>query len=179
MSTRKVSTRKLILCAASLLLAVAAARADGPGLGKPIDPADLAPWDIHIMPDGTGLPQGSGTSAQGAPVFAERCAVCHGENGKGGQSAPLVGGPPRASLDGGKTIPNYWPYATTLFDFIRRAMPYHQPKSLTDNEVYAVTAYILALNKLIGENDVINAQTLPKVQMPNRDNFIIRFPDRI
>src|SRR5262245_10304773 len=90
-----------------------------------------------------------------------------------------LGGPPRASLDGGKTITNYWPHATTLFDFIRRAMPYQAPKSLTDNEVYAVTAYILALNKLIGENDVVDAQSLPKVKMPNRENFIIRFPDRI
>src|SRR5436190_898043 len=153
--------------------------ADGPGLGKDISPSDLAPWDIHIMPDGTGLPPGSGTSAQGAPIYAQKCAACHGEAGKGGHSAALVGGPPRASLDGGKTIPNYWPYSTTLFDFIRRAMPYQAPKSLTDNEVYAVTAYILALNKLIGEGDVIDAQSLPKVQMPNRDNFIIRFPDRI
>jgi cytochrome c len=172
-------TRKFLLGAAALVFAVAAARADGPGLGKDVSPSDLAPWDIHIMPDGTGLPPGSGTSAQGAPIYAQKCAACHGESGKGGHSAALVGGPPRASLDGGKTIPNYWPYSTTLFDFIRRAMPFQQPKSLTDNEVYAVTAYILALNKLIGENDVINAQTLPKVQMPNRDNFIIRFPDRI
>ena len=173
-----MSMRRLLLCAAALLVA-AAARADGPGLGKPISPEDLAPWDIHIMPDGTGLPPGSGTSAQGATVYAERCAVCHGEGGKGGLAAALVGGPPHASLDGGKTIPNYWPYATTLFDFIRRAMPYQQPKSLSDTEVYAVTAYILAINKLIGESDVIDAKTLPKVQMPNRDNFIIRFPDRI
>jgi mono/diheme cytochrome c family protein len=174
-----MSMRKLFLCAAALTLTAMAARADGPGLGKPITPQELAPWDIHIMPDGTGLPPGSGTSAQGAPIYAQKCAACHGEGGKGGTSAGVVGGPPRASLDGGKTIANYWPHATTLFDFIRRAMPYQAPKSLTDNEVYALTAYILALNKLIGENDVVNAQTLPKVQMPNRDNFIIRFPDRI
>jgi S-disulfanyl-L-cysteine oxidoreductase SoxD len=174
-----MSMRKLFLCAAALTLTTMAARADGPGLGKPITPQELAPWDIHVMPDGTGLPPGSGTSAQGAPIYAQKCAACHGENGKGGTNAAVVGGPPRASLDGGKTITNYWPHATTLFDFIRRAMPYQAPKSLTDNEVYALTAYILALNKLIGENDVVNAQTLPKVQMPNRDNFIIRFPDRI
>jgi cytochrome c len=176
-----MSTHKLPLCAAALALAVAAgaAFAEGPGLGKPITPQELAPWDIHIMPDGTGLPPGSGTAAQGAPIFAQKCALCHGEEGKGGQSAALVGGPPRATLDGGKTIANYWPYSTTLFDFIRRSMPFQQPGSLTAQEVYALSAYLLAANKLIGANDVMDAQTLPKVKMPNRDNFITRFPDRI
>jgi cytochrome c len=176
-----MSTHRLPLCAVALALLVSTggAGADGPGLGKPITPQELAPWDIHIMPDGTGLPPGSGTSAQGAPIFAQKCALCHGENGKGGQSAALVGGPPRANLDGGKTIANYWPYSTTLFDFIRRSMPFQQPGSLTAQEVYALSAYLLAANKLIGENDAMNAQTLPKVKMPNVDNFIIRFPDRI
>jgi cytochrome c len=178
MSTRNVWLGALALVFASSAFA-SSASAETPGLGKPITSQELAPWDIHIMPDGTGLPAGSGTSAQGAPIFAQKCAPCHGEGAKGGQSAALVGGPPRASLDGGKTIANYWPYSTTLFDFIRRAMPYQAPKSLTDNEVYAVTAYILALNKLIGESDVVDAQSLPKVKMPNRENFIIRFPDRI
>src|SRR3954469_10785071 len=162
-------THKLGAVSLALAFGAATAWAETPGLGKPITPAEIAPWDIHIMPDGTGLPPGSGTSAQGASIFAQKCAACHGEGAKGGQSAALVGGPPRASLDGGKTIANYWPHATTLFDFIRRAMPYQAPKSLTDNEVYAVTAYILALNKLIGENDVLDAQSLPKVKMPNRE----------
>lgn len=161
------------------VLAATAASAEGPGLGKPISQADLAPWDINILPDGTNLPPGSGKAADGAKIFAEKCALCHGENGKGGVAARLIGGPPKASLDGGKTIPNFWPYATTLFDFIRRAMPFTQPRSLTDQEVYALCAYLLAANKLIGENDEINAVTLPKVQMPNRDNFVVRFPDRI
>ncbi len=177
-----MSTRKLPLGAVSLVLALGAgaALAEGPNLGKPISPAELAPWDITIMPDGAGLPAGSGTPAQGAPIYAQKCAACHGENGRGGGiAAGVIGGPPRASLDGGKTIPNFWPYATTVFDFIRRAMPYQQPGSLTNQEVYALTAYILAGNKLIGENDVMDAQTLPKVKMPNRDNFIIRFPERI
>jgi S-disulfanyl-L-cysteine oxidoreductase SoxD len=176
-----MSTRSRLVCAAALALVIsgAGARAEGPGLGKPITPQELAPWDIHVMPDGTGLPAGSGTPAQGAPIFAQKCAACHGEGGKGGHSAAVVGGPPRASLDGGKTIANYWPYSTTLFDFIRRAMPFQQPGSLTAQEVYALSAYILALNKLIGENDTMDAQSLPKVKMPNRDNFIIRFPDRI
>jgi hypothetical protein len=176
-----MSTLKLELCAAALActLAAGAVSAEGPNLGKPVDPADLAAWDIFVMPDGTGLPPGSGTSAQGAPIFKQKCAACHGENGAGGIAGQLVGGPPRASLDGGKTIANFYPYATTLFDYIRRAMPYTQPRSLTDQEVYALTAYLLASNKLIGENDAMDAQTLPKVRMPNRDNFITRFPDRI
>ena len=157
----------------------AAMAADLPNLGKPIDPKDIAPWDISIMPDGTGLPPGSGTPAQGAPIFAQKCAMCHGENGKGGIAAPVTNYAPKASLDGGKTIANFWPYATTVFDFIRRAMPYNKPHSLTDQEVYALTAYVLRLNNLIGENDVMDAKTLPKVRMPNRDNFIIRFPERI
>jgi hypothetical protein len=176
-----MSMRRLTLIVATLAIAFGAgdALADGPNLGKPITPKELEAWDIFVMPDGTGLPPGSGTAAQGAPVYAQKCALCHGEGGKGGIAAAVVGGPPRASLDGGKTIANYWPYATTLFDFIRRAMPYSQPSSLTSEEIYAVTAYLLAINKLIGENDTMNAETLPKVKMPNRDNFIIRFPDRI
>jgi cytochrome c len=109
----------------------------------------------------------------------EKCALCHGDNGRCGGASQLIGGPPKASLDGGKTIANYWPYATTLFDLIRRAMPFTQPRSLTDQEVYSLVAYLLAGNKLIGENDEINATTLPKVHMPNRDNFLVQFSDRI
>jgi S-disulfanyl-L-cysteine oxidoreductase SoxD len=176
-----MSTRNLSIATGILALAIGAgaAFAEGPRLGKPITQSDLAEWDINILPDGTNLPPGSGKSADGAKIFAEKCALCHGDNGKGGRAARLVGGPPKASLDGGKTIANYWPYATTLFDFIRRAMPFTQPRSLSDQEVYALTAYLLAENKLIGENDEINATTLPKVRMPNRDNFVIQFPDRI
>jgi hypothetical protein len=173
-----MSMRKLTVGAALLALATGAAFGEGPNLGKPIDPADVAPWNLTIMPDGTGLPAGSGTPVQGAAIFAQKCALCHGENGKGGVGGAIVG-PPVATLDGGKTIGNFWPYATTVFDYIRRAMPYSEPRSLTDQEVYALTAYMLSLNKLIGENDTIDAQTLPRVKMPNRDNFITRFPDRI
>jgi cytochrome c len=150
-----------------------------PNLGKPITPADLTPWNITILPDGTNLPPGSGKAAEGEKIFAEKCSACHGDKGEGGIAGRIVGGPPRATLDGGKTIANFWPAATTLFDFIRRAMPYSAPKSLTDQEVYALTAFRLSANKLIGENDEVNAKTLPQVKMPNRDNFIIRFPDRI
>jgi S-disulfanyl-L-cysteine oxidoreductase SoxD len=176
-----MSIRKPMLCAAvvALALAAGAAFAEGPNLGKPVSPSDLAAWDIFVMPDGTGLPPGSGTPAQGAPIFKQKCAACHGENGEGGIAGQLVGGPPRATLDGGKTIANFYPYATTIFDYVRRAMPYNMPRSLNDEEVYALTAYLLALNKLIGDGDVMDAKTLPQVKMPNRDNFIMPYPDRL
>jgi S-disulfanyl-L-cysteine oxidoreductase SoxD len=174
-----MSMRKLLMFAALLALGSSAAFAQGPNLGKPIDPAEIAAWDISILPDGTGLPPGSGTPAQGAPIYVQKCFMCHGENGKGGINAALVGGGPMTGIDSGKTIANFWPYATTVFDYIRRAMPWQQPRTLTNEEVYALTAYILSLNKLIGENDEMNAKTLPKVKMPNRDGFIIRFPDKL
>ena len=174
-----MSMRKFAIGAVVATCAWGLAFADAPKLGKPLSPSDLSAWDINILPDGTNLPPGSGKAADGAKIFAEKCALCHGDNGAGGIAGRLVGGPPKASLDGGKTIANFWPAATTLFDFIRRAMPYNAPRSLSDQEVYALTAYLLAANKLIGEGEAIDAKTLPKVQMPNRDNFIIRFPDRI
>ncbi len=170
---------------AALLLVLAfgsgAAIAQSPALGKRISEAEVAAWDISIMPDGTGLPSGSGTPAQGAVVFAQKCTVCHGENAKGGiAGGSMVGDTPLANgIDTPKTVANFWGYSTTLFDFIRRAMPYQLPRTLGNDEVYALTAYILALNKVIGENEVMNAKTLPQVKMPNRDGFIIRFPDRI
>ena len=173
-------TRKLPSVVLVFSLGSSAVYSAGPNLGIPLEPADIAAWDISIQPDGTGLPMGGGTPAQGARIFAQKCALCHGENGKGGVFAALVGGAPLASgIDTPKTIANFWGYSTTVFDFIRRAMPWQQPRSLTDNEVYALTAYILAQNKLIGEDDSMNAETLPKVRMPNRDGFIIRFPDKI
>ena len=163
----------------ALSLCTSGALAEAPNLGTPISPAELAAWSINVLPDGTNLPPGSGTMAQGAPIYAQKCAMCHGENGKGGVNAALVGGAPIKAIDSTRTIANFWPYSTTVFDYIRRAMPWTQPRSLTDEEVYALTAYILAQNKLIGEKDVMNAQTLPKVRMPNRDNFIPRFPDKL
>src|SRR5215467_1613720 len=167
-----------ILFALCLSLGAAIA-ADVPGLGKPITESDLKVWDISILPDGTGLPPGSGTPAEGARVYAQKCLACHGENGKGGISAGLVGGAPITGVDSQKTIANFWPSATTVFDYIRRAMPWQQPRSLTNDEVYGLTAYILARNKLIGDTDTMNAETLPKVRMPNRDGFIMRFPDAL
>ena len=161
---------------ATLLLISTPAFAAGPGLGTPVTPAELAAWNINVQPDGTNLPRGSGTSAQGAPIYAQKCQHCHGENGKDGNNAALVGGAPIKDMNSTRTIANFWPYSTTVFDYIRRAMPWTQPRSLTDEEVYALTAYILAQNKIIGEKDVMNAQTLPKVKMPNRDGFMPRFP---
>ena len=167
------------LLAIALILISTSAFAQKPNLGKPLTPAEIAAWDINILPDGSGLPPGGGTPAEGARVYAAKCAMCHGESGKGGPNAKLIGREPIKDMESEKTIANFWPYATTLFDYIRRAMPWRQPRSLTNDEVYALTAYILSLNKLIGESDAMNAQTLPKVRMPNRDGFIIRFPDRL
>jgi cytochrome c len=173
-------THKLPGIVLALGLGSGAAFSAGPNLGKPLEPAEIAAWDISIQPDGTGLPVGGGTPAQGARIYAQKCAMCHGENAKGGPFAALVGGAPLTSgIDTVKTIANFWGYSTTVFDFIRRAMPWQQPRSLSDNEVYALTAYILAENKLIGQDDSMNAETLPRVRMPNREGFIIRFPDKI
>ena len=173
-----MSTLKWKLFGIAIAFPVTVAAA-GPNLGQPLSHADLAAWDINVLPDGSGLPKGSGTAAQGATIYAQKCAACHGEQGKGGISAALVGAPPMKDMSSPKTIANFWPYSTTLFDFVRRAMPYNAPHSLRDDEVYALTAYLLNLNKIIGDNDVMNKDTLPKVKMPNRDNFIIRFPERI
>ena len=167
----------------ALAFGVDAALAQAPKLGKPITEADVQSWDISILPDGGGLPAGNGSPAQGAKIYAEKCAACHGEAGKGGVAPfypALVGGEPLTNgIETAKTIANYYAYATTVFDYIRRAMPYNQPRSLTDDEVYALTAYILSLNQLIGENDAMDAKTLPRLKMPNRDNFILPYPDRI
>ena len=180
MSTpERLSATLVIAIVFAAVLAPAAARAQSPGLGQPIAEHEVRAWDISILPDGTGLPPGSGNSAQGARIYAQKCALCHGEGGKGGPFAPLVGGAPLTSINAVKTIANFWAHSTTVFDFIRRAMPWQQPRTLSDDEVYALTAWILAQNKLIGENDTMNAETLPKVRMPNRDGFIIRFPDRL
>ena len=179
MFTRKAAA----LLSLTLAIGVVPALADSPNLGRPISESDVKNWDISVLPDGSNMPAGSGTAAQGAKIYAEKCVVCHGEGGKGGVmpgAGALIGGPPLTEgIDTPKTIANYYAYPTTLFDWIKRAMPYTAPRSLSDDEVYALTAYILALNKLIGEGDTMDAKTLPKVKMPNRDNFIIRFPDRI
>lgn len=179
-----MSTRNLIAAAAlALACSAGAALAQSPGLGKPLTEADIKQWDIAVLPDGTNLPPGSGTPAKGAKIFAEKCSACHGDAAKGGVAPfypALVGGQPLTNgIDTVKTIANYYAYPTTIFDYTRRAMPYNMPRSLTDDEVYSLTAYILALNNFIGQDDVMDANTLPKVKMPNRDNFIMPYPDRL
>jgi S-disulfanyl-L-cysteine oxidoreductase SoxD len=156
-----------------------AGSADGPNLGREATPAEVAGWDISIPPDGSGLPPGGGTAAAGAAVYATKCQSCHGEKGAGQPNDRLVGGQGTlASPTPVRTVGSYWPYATTVFDYVRRSMPYQEPQSLTNDEVYAVTAYLLHLNGVIAEGDVMNAQTLPQVKMPNRDNFILAYPPR-
>jgi len=153
-------------------LAYAVVAQEGPGLGVPATPEQVAGWDVSIGPDGAGLPPGSGTAAAGKTVYDAKCLACHGVEGAGRPNDQLVGGQGTLRETAPiRTIGSYWPYATTVFDYIRRAMPYVTPHSLTADETYAVTAYLLALNGVIAENDVMNATTLPKVVMPNRANF--------
>jgi mono/diheme cytochrome c family protein len=161
------------IAAGVVTLACAGARAESPDLGRVATPDEIAGWDISIDPSGAGLPAGSGNARQGAATFAAKCAACHGEAGGGKPNDQLVGGQGTIATDKPvKTVGSYWPYATTLFDYIRRAMPMPQSKSLHDEEVYALVAYILAQNKIIGEDDAMDAHTLPRVRMPNREGFV-------
>ena len=173
-----MSMRKFLRAAAPAALFALASPAfaqQSPNLGKAISVEDLAAWDISIGPDGAGLPPGSGTVKEGEAVFAAKCQACHGEKGAGTPNDRLVGG--QGSLPGDKppvkTVGSYWPYATTLFDYIRRAMPFNETKSLTSDEVYGVVAYLLNLNGVIPESETLNAQSLPKVTMPNREGFVV------
>jgi cytochrome c len=151
----------------------------GARLGEAAPPDLLAAWDISIAPAGAGLPAGSGSAREGAAVYQQQCASCHGERGAGKPADALVGGTgslaTRAPL---RTVGSYWPHATTLFDYTRRAMPLNKPLSLSNDEVYAVTAYLLFLNGIIGEDDRLDAKSLMKVRMPNRDGFISDWPPR-
>ena len=164
--------RFTLVAAASFACVSFAAAQEGPGLGVPATPEQVAGWDISIGPDGAGLPPGSGTAAAGKVVYDAKCLACHGADGAGRPNDQLVGG--QGTLREAapiRTVGSYWPYATTVFDYIRRAMPYVTPHSLTPDETYALTAYLLALNNVIGQNDVMDATTLPKVVMPNRASF--------
>lgn len=173
--------KNLLLIAGAVLMLSGSAQAqsiiDHYGFGKQATDQDIARY-FSIPPSGRGLPAGSGTAKAGATVFADNCAICHGDKlegnpAKGIGGDKLLGGRGTlASKAPVKTVESYWPYATTLFDYIKRAMPFSAPGSLTDDQVYSVVAYILAEGKVIKPTEVMNAQTLPKVAMPNKDGFI-------
>lgn len=148
-------------------------------IGREARPAEIRAWDIDVNPSGAGLPPGRGTYVRGAQVYTEQCASCHGAKGEGIPPNPkLVGREPRDFSFGKdpkltKTIGNYWPYATTLYDYINRSMPFATPGSLTANELYSVVAYLLAENGIIERSAVMDARTLPRVRMPARDRFVV------
>src|SRR5271155_4129141 len=157
--------------AIAAMLATCAARAGDPyGIGRPATPREIAGWDIDVSPSGAGLPPGHGDVHEGEAVYAEKCASCHGPHGEGKPMDQLVGG---VGTVGGmkphKTVGSFWPYATTLFDYVRRAMPLNAPQSLTPDEVYAVSAYVLFLNGIVPQDTTLDADNLAKVNMPNRD----------
>jgi S-disulfanyl-L-cysteine oxidoreductase SoxD len=137
------------------------------GIGRPATIGEIRAIDIDVMPDGRGLPPGRGTVAEGAAVYAAKCQSCHGTKGQGGKFDRLVGREP-----GVRTIGSYWPYATTLYDYTARTMPFFQPGTLTAAETYSLVAYLLHLNEILPENAVIDAASLPKVMMPARDRFV-------
>ncbi len=187
MSTRKhgLGLGAALLMVTSVAISGAPAQMPTYGVGRAPTAEEVKAWDLTIPPDGRGLPPGQGTAVLGKPLYADRCASCHGENGDDPKYRALVGGRgPLTSAElsenldwllGGKpvlTIGKFWPYATTLWSYINRAQPFDEPGSLTPDQVYAVTAYLLFLNGIIGEADVLNAQTLPAVKMPNRDGFV-------
>jgi mono/diheme cytochrome c family protein len=142
------------------------------GFGRKATSAEIARLDVDVRPDGKGLPTGEGTSAAGKVIFATKCAACHGVEGIGGPNGSLVSTNEAGTKRREKTIGNYWPYATTVFDYIRRAMPFSEPGSLTNAEVYSLTAYLLNANGIITEKTIINAQTLPTVVMPAQKLFV-------
>lgn len=155
------------------LVAQAQPQPAGPRLGQPVSHAEATRGQWNVFPDGRGLPPGQGTALQGEPIFRSQCAVCHGDRGRGASAEELAGGSePLTSRYPDKTIGLYWPHATTVFDVIRRSMPMFTPGSLGADAVYALTAYLLAEEGLIGEREVMNATTLPRVRMPNRNGFV-------
>lgn len=176
-SQRKLP-RVITLFISSLLITTPTQADERLGLGRAVSSEEIELWDIDVMPDGTGLPAGSGTVAHGEEIYRAKCLSCHGTDGVGGPNDQLVGRVEGDAFPFGKnpavkkTIGNYWPYATTLYDYVRRAMPFTEPGSLSDEEVYSVTAYLLHLNNIVDETVVMDAQTLKGIAMPARDRFI-------
>jgi cytochrome c len=155
------------------ILASAAFPALAYDFGRPATPEEIKLWDIDVRPDGKGLPPGSGSVVSGKAVFDENCAACHGPGGQNGIKDRLVGGQGTlASEHPIKTVGSFWPYATTLFDYIHRAMPYQAPGSLSDDDTYSVVAYILSLNGILPTDARLDQETLHQVKMPNRDGFV-------
>jgi cytochrome c len=167
---------KIILCmVASIVADPAYAQHARFGLGAAATDAQIKSWDIDVRPDGVGLPPGQGSVAQGEKIYAEQCEACHGEKGQNPAKGfdRLAGG--RGSLTSSRpvqTVGSYWPYATTIFDYVNRAMPFTAPQSLSADDVYAVVAYLLFVNDIVPRNAVMNANELVKVRMPNADGFI-------
>ena len=180
MSTPSRNTIVIAFGAAALAAcAVQPQSGKAPALGVAASAEEIARYDISIPPSGTGLPAGSGTARQGAAVYASKCVACHGEKGAGKPTDALAGGiGSLATARPVRSVGSYWPYATTLFDYVRRAMPIANPLSLSNDEVYAVSAYVLYLNGIVAEDAPMNATTLPLVKMPNRDGFISAWPAR-
>jgi len=163
----------VILAFASHLAWGAPAKDGQPKFGRVPSAAEVALWDIDVTPDGTGLPPGRGSVAQGRDLYTNNCAGCHGPGGQGGIKDRLAGGVGSlATATPVKTVGSYWPYATTLYDYIRRAMPYQAPGSLTNDEYYALAAYLLNVNGIVPADATLDRESLPKVQMPNRDGFV-------
>jgi hypothetical protein len=164
---------KVVLACASIALGGLCEAQTHYGFGRPATSAEIAGWNIDVSPDGRNLPLGSGSVARGREVYNAQCASCHGPNGEGGVGDKLVGG--RGTLSTPKpikTIGSYWQYATTLFDYVRRAMPLNAPQSLSNDDVYAVSGYLLFLNGLVADTAVVDARLLTELKMPNRDGFI-------
>jgi cytochrome c len=145
--------------------------------GRSATPEEIKGWDIDVSPNGAGLPPGHGDVRQGEAIFAAKCATCHGVHGEGKPMDRLVGGiGTLRDKKPEKTVGSYWPYATTLFDYVRRAMPLNAPQSLTADEVYAVSAYVLFLNGIVPQDTTLDADNLANVKMPNRDGFVSAYP---
>jgi len=162
-------TMVLIALAASMAAAQAQSKY---GIGRPATPDEIAGWNIDIGRDGSSLPQGSGTVSHGHEIFVQQCAACHGEKAEGAVGDRLVGGQGTlATAKPVRTVGSYWPYAPTLFDYIRRAMPQNAPQSLSNDDVYAVSAYILSLNGIVPVDAMLDAKSLAAIRMPNRDGF--------
>ncbi len=142
------------------------------GFGRPASQSEIDQLDIDIRPDGKGLPKGTGVASKGKAIFEIKCQACHGPGGIGGVNGSLVTSPATDNRRREKTIGNYWPYATTVFDYIRRAMPFNQPGSLSNEEVYHLTAYLLFANRIIDEKTVISEKSLPGIIMPARERFV-------